>query len=70
VFPVHADLAIRRRHGQPTCLEEEEDDHFPDFEKHLTDADLAHMRSVFRRRKEAECAEQEVTPEKMEEAKE
>jgi len=58
------------RHRYEHHIEEEEDDHFPDFEKHLTDADLAHMRSVFRRRKEAECAEQEVTPEKMEEAKE
>ena len=57
------------RHRYEHHIDEEEDDHFPDFEKHLTDADLAHMRSVFQRRKEAECGEQEVTPEKMEDAK-
>ena len=58
------------RHKYEHHIDEEEDDHFPDFAKHLTDADLAHMRSVFQRRKEAEKQEQEVTPEKMEDAKE
>lgn len=58
------------RHKYEHHIDEEEDDHFPDFAKYLTDADLAHMRSVFQRRKEAECDDQEVTPEKMEDAKE
>ncbi|GGD43497.1 hemerythrin domain-containing protein [Croceicoccus pelagius] len=58
------------RHRYEHHIDEEEEDHFPDFEKYLTDADLAHMRSVFKHRKEAECSEQEVTPEKMEDAKE
>jgi hypothetical protein len=51
-------------------IDEEEDEHFPDFAKQLTDEDRAHMRSVFERRKRAEKADAEVTPEKMEEAKE
>ncbi|ANU08190.1 hemerythrin domain-containing protein [Paraurantiacibacter namhicola] len=51
-------------------IEEEEEDHFPDFEKHLTDEDREHMKSVFDRRKKAEKAEVEVTPEEAEEAKE
>ncbi|MEL1250070.1 hemerythrin domain-containing protein [Aurantiacibacter gilvus] len=50
-------------------IDEEEDDHFPDFEKLLTDEDRAHMRSVFDRRKQAEKADAAVTPEKMEDAK-
>lgn len=58
------------RHRYEHHIDEEEDDHFPDFAQYLTDADLAHMRSVFQRRKEAECDEQEVTPEAMEDAKE
>lgn len=51
-------------------IEEEEEDHFPDFAKHLTEEDREHMRSVFDRRKDEERAEAEVTPEKMEDAKE
>ena len=51
-------------------IDEEEDEHFPDFAKHLTDDDRAHMRSVFERRKRAEKAHAEVTPEKVEDAKE
>ncbi|QZH75626.1 MAG: hemerythrin domain-containing protein [Erythrobacter sp.] len=51
-------------------IEEEEDDHFPDFEKLLTEEDRQHMRSVFEQRKKAEKADAEVTPEKMEDAKE
>lgn len=51
-------------------IDEEEDDHFPDFEKHLTEEDREHMRGVFDRRKKAEKADAEVTPEKMEDAKE
>ncbi|MDG5748580.1 hemerythrin domain-containing protein [Qipengyuania sp. XHP0207] len=51
-------------------INEEEEDHFPDFENYLDDKDMDHMRSVFDRRKEEEKAEAEVTPEKKEEAKE
>lgn len=51
-------------------IEEEEEDHFPDFAEYLTDEDEAHMKSVFDRRKKAEKAEAEVTPEKMADAKE
>jgi len=60
------ELDHRYRHH----IDEEEEEHFPDFEKHLTAEDREHMRSVFDRRKKAEEAEAEVTPEKMEEAKE
>jgi hypothetical protein len=58
------------RHRYLHHIEEEEDEHFPDFAKYLTPDDEAHMRTVFERRKEAECAEAEVTPEPMEDAKE
>lgn len=51
-------------------IEEEEREHFPDFEGHLTDEDRAWMRSVFERRKREETAAAEVTPEKKEDAKE
>ena len=51
-------------------INEEEEDHFPDFAKHLTDEDVEHMRSVFDRRKKEEKADAKVTPEKMEDAKE
>ena len=51
-------------------INEEEEDHFPDFAKHLNDDDVQHMREVFDRRKEAEKADAEVTPEKKEDAKE
>ena len=50
-------------------INEEEDDHFPDFEKLLTEEDREHMRDVFDRRKRAEKADAAVTPEKMEDAK-
>lgn len=50
-------------------IDEEEEEHFPDFEQHLTDEDRQYMRSVFERRKKAEKADAEVTPEKKEEAK-
>lgn len=50
-------------------IEEEEDDHFPDFEKHLSVEDVQHMRSVFDRRKKAEKVDAEVTPEKKDDAK-
>lgn len=51
-------------------IEEEEEEHFPDFEDYLTDEDRSWMRSVFERRKREEKAEAEVTPEKKEDAKE
>jgi len=51
-------------------INEEEEDHFPVFAKHLDDDDREHMRSVFERRKKEEKDEAEVTPEKKEDAKE
>ena len=51
-------------------IDEEEEDHFPDFEKHLDEDDMQHMREVFDRRKKAEKNEAEVTPEKKKDAKE
>lgn len=51
-------------------IEEEEDEHFPDFAKHLTADDEAYMRTVFERRKNAEREEAEVTPQRKEDAKE
>lgn len=61
-----AELDHRYRHH----IKEEEDEHFPDFEGHLTDEDRAWMRSVFDRRKRAETAEAEITPEPKDAAKE
>lgn len=61
-----ADLKHRYLHH----IGEEEDEHFPDFAKYLTAEDEAHMRAVFDRRKAAERAEAEVTPERKEDAKE
>lgn len=60
------DLDRRYRHH----IDEEEQEHFPEFEEYLTDEDRAWMRSVFERRKREETAEAEVTPETKEEAKE
>ena len=47
-------------------IQEEEEELFPDVEKHLDDADQKYMASVFKRRKLAEKAKAEVTPEKKE----
>lgn len=58
------------KHDYLHHIEEEEVDHFPDFEKYLTGEDEAHMRDVFETRKKAEKAEAEVTPEKLDEGKE
>ena len=58
------------KHDYLHHIDEEEDEHFPDFEKHLTEDDREHMRSVFDRRKRAEKAAAEITPEKKSEAKE
>lgn len=60
------ELDHRYRHH----IDEEEEEHFPDFEGYLTDEDRAWMRSVFERRKREETAAAEVTPEKKEDAKE
>lgn len=60
------DFEHRYRHH----IEEEEEDHFPDFAEYLDDEDTRHMEKVFERRKEEEKAEAEVTPEKKEDAKE
>lgn len=51
-------------------INEEEDDHFPDFAKHLDDEDVEHMEKVFERRKEEEKSEAGVTPESEDDAKE
>lgn len=59
-------LAHRYRHH----IDEEEQEHFPEFEEYLTDEDRAWMRSVFERRKREETAAAEVTPETKEQAKE
>lgn len=58
------------KHDYLHHIDEEEDEHFPDFEKQLTEEDRAHMRQVFDRRKRAEKADAKVTPEKESEAKE
>lgn len=60
------ELDHRYRHH----IDEEEEEHFPDFEQYLTDEDRAWMRSVFERRKREETADAHVTPETKEEAKE
>jgi len=57
------------RHRYEHHIDEEEEEHFPDFADHLTDENREHMKRVFERRKKEECAEAEVTPEKMEDAK-
>jgi hemerythrin-like domain-containing protein len=51
-------------------IDEEEQEHFPEFAEELTDEDVQHIRRVFERRKPAEKASAEVTPETKEEAKE
>lgn len=51
-------------------IEEEEDEHFPDFAKHLTKDDRQYMETVFERRKREEKAAAEVTPERKDDAKE
>lgn len=51
-------------------INEEEDDHFPDFAEQIDEAMDKEMTQIFDERKEAEKAEAEVTPEKAEDAKE
>lgn len=58
------------KHDYLHHIDEEEDEHFPDFSRYLTPADEQHMRDVFERRKQAEKAAAEVTPERKEDAKE
>jgi hypothetical protein len=49
-------------------IDEEEAENFPDYARYLTEDDEAYMREVFDRRKRAECAAAEVTPELLEDA--
>lgn len=51
-------------------INEEEEDHFPDFAEQIDEAMDKEMTATFDERKKAEKAEAEVTPEKMEDAKE
>ena len=51
-------------------IDEEEEEHFPEFDEYLTKEDEQYMKSVFERRKKAEKADAKVTPEKKEDAKE
>ena len=51
-------------------IREEEEEHFPEFEGFLTDDDVRQMEKVFEKRKAAEKAQAEVTPEEMADAKE
>lgn len=51
-------------------IDEEEEEHFPEFAEELSEEDVQHIRRVFERRKPAEKASAEVTPEKKEDAKE
>ena len=50
-------------------IDEEESENFHDYARYLTEEDERHMREVFERRKQAECAEAELTPEPLEDAK-
>lgn len=50
-------------------IDEEETENFHDYARYLTEADEQHMRDVFEQRKQAECAEAEVTPQELEDAK-
>lgn len=58
------------RHDYLHHIEEEEDDHFPDFASLLTREDERHMREVFDRRKRQEKTRAMVTPERAADAKE
>ncbi|KPL67363.1 hemerythrin HHE cation-binding protein [Erythrobacter sp. SG61-1L] len=58
------------KHDYLHHIDEEEEEHFPDFAEHLTRDDEVHMEEVFERRKSAEKAQAEVTPERKEDAKE
>ncbi|RKF19334.1 hemerythrin domain-containing protein [Altericroceibacterium spongiae] len=58
------------KHDYLHHIDEEEDDHFPDFARYLDEEDVEHMEHVFERRKDAEEEDAEVTPESRDEAKE
>ena len=58
------------KHDYLHHIDEEEDEHFKDFARYLTQEDERYMRTVFERRKEEECAEAEVTPKPADEANE
>jgi len=58
------------KHDYLHHIDEEEEEHFPDFERYLTQADEEHMRDVFEQRKKAEAAHAQVTPERKEDAQE
>ncbi|ABC63095.1 hemerythrin domain-containing protein [Erythrobacter litoralis] len=51
-------------------IDEEEEDHFPDFDEHLSESDKKELGAEFEKRKAAELKTAEVTPEKMKDAKE
>lgn len=57
------------KHDYLHHIDEEEDEHFKDFENYLTKADEDHMREVFERRKDEESAHAEVTPERVDDAR-
>ena len=67
--PAWPDKFEHLRHRYTHHIDEEEDEAFPDFARILTDDDVQYMRSVFERRKAAERAGAEVTPEPLEHAK-
>ena len=58
------------KHDYLHHIDEEEDEHFKDFEQYLTREDEEYMRQVFERRKKAEAENAQLTPEKFEDAKE
>lgn len=58
------------RHQYLHHIDEEEEEMFPHFASGLSDEDAVWMRKVFEQRKVAEKAAAQVTPEKMDEAKE
>ncbi len=58
------------KHDYLHHIEEEEEDHFPDFEEKLTAKDEQEMAEIFERRKKVEKEQAEITPEKKSEAKE
>ena len=51
-------------------IDEEEQDHFPEFDEYLDDKKKVELAEKFDERKSDELKEAEVTPEKMEDAKE
>lgn len=57
------------RHQYLHHIDEEEEEMFPHFASGVSEEDAMWMRQVFERRKVAEKASAEVTPEKMEDAK-